>query len=505
MTFRRRLIALSAAAVATAVVLGSVATYVIVRADLRSNVDHQLRQLVAAVMLKSSSASSAGNQSSSLNGLKRVVLNRNNRAKLSALLGPTLYRYVTRLLAATPPSGAKGATLVLPRNVLKQAQGYAQFVSAGGQVSHSNGGASAGVLPVSDRMIEVADGRAKSFYSEAVVAGLHVRELTTPAFGGAIVAALSLDGVDHTLSQLELVLVLVCVGGIVLAALLGVLVARSAVKPVSALTSTAERVSVTGDLSERISAGEDDELGRLATSFNRMLAALEAGAEARRQLVADASHELRTPLASLLMNVELLAEDGGLVGGERERLLADVSQQIRELTVLVGDLVDLARQEPTSVGASQVRLDELVQEAVARAGRYAPDQRIEVDGEPSVVIGVDARLERAVNNLLDNAVKWNTPGRAIEVAVKDGTVSVRDHGPGIDPADLPHVFDRFYRAAAARGLPGAGLGLAIVRQVAEAHGGSVEAANAPGGGAVLRLHLPSDPRLLTSYPVLEAH
>jgi two-component system sensor histidine kinase MprB len=505
MTFRRRLIALSAAAVATAVVLGSVATYVIVRADLRSGVDHQLRQLVAFVV-RTSSERSAGNQSSSMNNsLRKVVLDRNNRAKLNALLGPRLSSYVTKLLAASPSSGATGGNLVLPRNVLRQAPGYAQFVTAGGQVSQSTGGGSAGVLPVSKRTVEVANGRARSSYFDATLVGLHVRVLTTPALGGAIQAALPLDGVDHTLSQLELALAIVCLGGIVLAVLLGVLVARSAVKPVTALTSTAERVSVTGDLSERIPAGRDDELGRLATSINRMLAALEAGAEARRQLVADASHELRTPLASLLMNVELLAEDAGLVGGERERLLADVGQQIRELTVLVGDLVDLARQEPTSASASQVRLDELVHEAVARASRYAPDQRIEIDSEPCVVNGVDARLERAVNNLLDNALKWNPPERPIEVTVKDGTVSVRDHGPGFDAADLPYVFDRFYRAAAARGLPGAGLGLAIVRQVAEAHGGSVEAANAPGGGAVLQLRLPSEPRLLTSYPVLEAH
>jgi two-component system sensor histidine kinase MprB len=504
MTFRQRLIALSAAAVATAVVLGSVATYVIVRADLRSGVDHQLGGLV--VVLKASSAPSAVNQSSSLNdSLRQVVLNRSNHAKLTALLGPTLFRYVTKLLTASPASGGATANLVLPTNRLQQPEGYAQFVSAAGQVIASTAGGSAAVLPVSQRTLEAAAGLGGSFYADDTVAGLPVRVLTTPAFGGAIQVALSLDGVDRTLSELELALVVVCLGGIVLAAGLGVLVARTAVKPVTALTSTAERVSVTGDLSERIDAGRDDELGRLAASFNRMLAALEAGAEARRQLVADASHELRTPLATLLMNVELLAEDGVLVGGERERLLADVSQQIRELTVLVGDLVDLARQEPTSAGASQVRLDELVQEAVARAARYAPDQRIEIDSEPCVVIGVDARLERAVNNLLDNAVKWNPPGGPIEVTVKDGTVSVRDHGPGIDPADLPFVFDRFYRAAAARGLPGAGLGLAIVRQVAEAHGGSVEADNAPDGGAVLRLRLPYDPRLLTSYPVLEAH
>jgi two-component system sensor histidine kinase MprB len=505
MTFRQRLILLSAAAVATAVVLGSVATYAIVRADLRSGVDHQLRQLVATV-LKTSSAPSAGNESSSMNNsLRQVVLDRKNRAKLNALLGPSLFSYVTKRLAAGPAPGSTGANLVLPTNRLEQPVGYGQFVSAAGRVIASTSGGSAGVLPISKRTLEVAAGLGNSFYADDTVAGLPVRVLTTPAFGGAIQAALPLDGVDHTLNQLEVALVLVCLGGIVLAALLGVLVARSAVKPVSALTRTAERVSVTGDLSERISAGRDDELGRLATSINRMLAALEAGAEARRQLVADVSHELRTPLASLLMNVELLAEDGGLVGGDRERLLADVSQQIRELTVLVGDLVDLARQEPTSAGASQVRLDELVHEAVARAARYAPDQRIEVDGEPCIVNGVDARLERAVNNLLDNAVKWSPAGRPIEVTVKDGTVSVRDHGPGIDPADLPYVFDRFYRAAAARGLPGAGLGLAIVRQIAEAHGGSVEAANAPGGGAVLQLRLPSEPRLLTSYPVLEAH
>ena len=503
MTFRRRLIVLSAAAVATAVVLASVATYVIVRADLRSGVDHQLGQLVATV-LNTSSAQSAGNQSSSMNSLKKVVLDRKNRAKLNALLGPRLFSYVTKQLARSPSPVGTGANLVLPTNRLQQPVGYGQLVSATGHVLDSTAGGST-VLPVSKRTLEVADGRAKPLYADATVAGLHVRVLTTPAFGGAIQAALPLDGVDHTLCQLELALAIVCLGGIVLAALLGVLVAGSAVKPVSALTSTAERVSVTGDLSERIPAGRDDELGRLATSFNRMLAALEAGAEARRQLVADASHELRTPLATLLMNVELLAEDAALVGEERERLLADVSQQIRELTVLVGDLVDLARQEPTSAGASQVQLDELVHEAVARAARHAPDQRIEIDSEPCVVIGVDARLERAVNNLLDNALKWNPPGCPIEVTVKDGTVTVRDHGPGIDPADLPYVFDRFYRAAAARGLPGAGLGLAIVRQVAEAHGGSVEAANATGGGAVLQLRLPSDPRLLTSYPVLEAH
>jgi two-component system sensor histidine kinase MprB len=504
-SFRHRLIALAAAAVAAAVVLGSVATYVIVRANLRADVDHRLRQLATATVVKRAAAPS-GSESTVINGVSEELKNKATRAKLNAVLGPTLVSEIEKLLGGSPSQGA-AAKIVLPRNPLDQPLGYAQFVGAGGQVLHANAGSKANedLLPVSIQTLAVANGHGKSFYSDATAVGLHVRVLTTPVSGGAIQAALPLSDVDHTLSELRLVLALVCLAGILLAVVLGVLVARTAVKPVSALTRTAERVSATGDLSERIDAGGDDELGRLATSFNRMLAALEAGAEARRQLVADASHELRTPLASLLMNIELLAEDGALDRGEREHLLTDVSEQIRELTVLVGDLVDLARQEPTSAHAIEVRLDELVQEAVARAARYAPDQRLELDSEPCAVLGVPARLERAVNNLLDNAIKWNPPGPAIEVRVNAGTVSVRDHGRGIASADLPHVFDRFYRAATARGLPGAGLGLAIVRQVAEAHGGSVEAANAPGGGAVLRLHLPAEPRLLTSYPVLEAH
>jgi len=170
----------------------------------------------------------------------------------------------------------------------------------------------------------------------------------------------------------------------------------------------------------------------------------------------------------------------------------------------VGDLVDLARQEPVDGNAEEVRLDELAQEAVARASRHAPAQHFELDSEPLAVSGIPARLERAVNNLLDNAVKWNPPGSPIEVTVRAGQVTVRDHGPGFAPEDLPHVFDRFYRATRARGLPGAGLGLAIVRQVAEAHGGTVEASNAPGGGALLRLSLPRARTLPTSYAILDA-
>jgi two-component system sensor histidine kinase MprB len=223
-----------------------------------------------------------------------------------------------------------------------------------------------------------------------------------------------------------------------------------------------------------------------------MLAELERSVTAQRRLVADASHELRTPLTSLRTNIEVLARaNGSLDPGERERLLGDVVAQLGELGGLVGNLVDLARDDEPDVGTEDLRLDELVAGAVQRARRNAPGTSFSLDADPCAVRGVADRLERAVGNLLDNAAKWSPPDGEVEVTVRDGAVTVRDHGPGIDAADLPHVFERFYRAPSARGMPGSGLGLAIVSQVIAAHGGSVEAANAAGGGTVVTMRLPA--------------
>ena len=502
MSFRRRLILLAAAAVASAVVLGSIATYVIVRADLRSGVDHQLARLAVAVTVRSSPGEGANLDRNTERKIVAIVNGKATAPRVNALFGRRLADRVRAALSRSSSAAAAAQQLVLPRTALEQPIGYGQRVDPSGRVLETN--ASSQLLPVTAGTLAVANRRSRSFYSDTNVAGLHVRVLTVPWERGAVQIALPLDSVDHTLSRLAWTLAFVSLAGVALAALLGVLVGRAALTPVSRLTSTAERVSVTRDLTERIDVAQRDELGRLAASFNRMLGALEASADAQRQLVADASHELRTPLASLLMNIELLAEGGPLSGREREQLLADVTGQIRELTVLVGDLVDLARQEPVDGNAEEVRLDELAQEAIARATRHAPEQRFELEAEPVTIVGVPARLERAINNLLDNATKWNPSGHPIEVAVRAGEVSVRDHGPGIPPEDLPHVFDRFYRATGARGLPGAGLGLAIVRQVAEAHGGTVEASNALGGGALLRLSLPPARALPTSYAILDA-
>jgi two-component system sensor histidine kinase MprB len=229
-----------------------------------------------------------------------------------------------------------------------------------------------------------------------------------------------------------------------------------------------------------------------------MLAALEESTRAQRQLVADASHELRTPLTSVRTNIEVLAGDRLLPAEERARLLSDVVEQLEEMTTLIAELIELARAEQQSVEPEHVRLDLLVADAVERARRNRPEVVYTVELEPAVVAGVPATIERAVGNLLDNAAKWSPSGAEVEVALRDGRLTVRDHGPGIAEEDLPYVFDRFYRARAARGMPGSGLGLAIVRQVAESHGGEVLAERAEGGGTRMVLTLGAPQALATS-------
>jgi two-component system sensor histidine kinase MprB len=269
---------------------------------------------------------------------------------------------------------------------------------------------------------------------------------------------------------------------------------RTAAKPVAQLTATAEHVASTRDLSQRIDAQGEDEVSRLARAFNTMLEALQRSQLAQRQLVADASHELRTPLTSLRTNMQVMARGGPPDEADRTRLRNDLVGQLEELTELVGDLVELAREEePQPAHAEVVNFGELVEEAVERAQRHAPGIRFEPELEPSLVYGVAARLDRAVANLLDNAAKWSPPGAPVEVRLRGGELTVRDHGPGIAPGDRALVFERFYRAPEARSCPGSGLGLAIVRQVAESHGGTVTAEAADGGGALLRLHLSSIP------------
>lgn len=366
------------------------------------------------------------------------------------------------------------------------ASGYVQFIRPNGSVLRPAGETQA--LPVDQRARGVASTGKGRYFTEARIGGVHLRLLTTPdADGGAVQVARPLTEVDHSLSRLRFVLVVVGLAGIALAALLGALVARAALAPIALFTRRTEALTADPDPSHRLEAKGRDELARLAQSFNATLDALERSVQAQRSLVADASHELRTPIASLRANIQMLGDADRLPARDRDNLRADIIEELDALTALVGDVVELAQGGELRANADDVALDKIVETAIEQAGRRSRDLRFNVQLEPTLVCGSPEQIDRAVVNLLDNAVKWSPPGGEIEVALRNAVLSVRDSGPGFDPKDLPHVFDRFYRAEKSRGLPGSGLGLAIVRQTAEAHGGYVRAANDPKGGAKLEV------------------
>jgi len=275
--------------------------------------------------------------------------------------------------------------------------------------------------------------------------------------------------------------------GVALGGALAAVVARTALSPIDRFTRRTEEIAGDPDPSHRIDVTSKDELGRLAGSFNTTLDSLERSVEAQRQLVADASHELRTPIASLRANIQTLEHAERLPAAELGSLRADIVAELDELTALVADIVELARGAKPGDAEDEVRLDEIVESVAHRARARANGIAIDVSAEPTVVRGAPDRIQRAVSNLVDNALKWSPGDGRVEIDLAGGRLSVRDHGPGFQESDLPYVFDRFYRADTARSLPGSGLGLAIVRQAAEAHGGKVEAGNAPDGGALVRV------------------
>jgi two-component system sensor histidine kinase MprB len=324
---------------------------------------------------------------------------------------------------------------------------------------------------------------------DMTVNGSHVRVLTAPYEEGiSVQIARSLEEVDLTLHRLAFLLAIVAAGGVVVATGLGRAVAGAVLAPVRRLTATAERVTVTRDTSERIEVDGEDELARLGQSFNSMLGALDEALRKQRQLVADTSHELRTPLTTIRTNAEVLEKADDLSPEQRARLVRGIIEESEALSVLVNDLLELAREDEAELRVQDVRLDEL---AAQVADRLPQSASFVVDLSPTTVTGDPEKLERAIRNLIDNALKWNDPDLPIEIVVSDGTLSVRDHGPGVEEQDLAHAFDRFYRSAGARGLPGSGLGLAIVKQIVEAHGGSVRLENVPAGGAIAIVDLPT--------------
>jgi two-component system sensor histidine kinase MprB len=460
MSLRRRIVLLPAIAVAAAVALASVVTWVSVRAQLRDSVDDQLRALSRDVL-------TAPQRNGQPRRSPQTLLDR--------------------------PSERRQFLLLLPSSPLGEQDGYAQVVSSAGNIQQPPLPPGQRVeLAAGPRVRAVAQGHGPAFFYDDRLGGADVRVYVSPfGPGQALQAARTLEEVNATTSRLSWVLLLVSLSGVGLAILLGRWVGRAAMRPVVRLTRGARYVAATHDLSQRVEATGDDELASLARSFNSMLEALTESRRAQRQLVADASHELRTPLTTVQTNVELLARAHEMPEEDRRQLREDLVSQLHELTGLVGDLVELARERAPESELEELDLAALVTVCVARARSRAPGLRFELQATPTTVRADRARLERAVVNLLDNAAKWSPPGGRVDVSVARGELMVRDQGPGIPEEDRPHVFDRFYRAAESRGLPGSGLGLAIVRQVAEMHGGAAWAAPAPRHGAELHLRLPT--------------
>lgn len=430
MSFRNRLTIVAAGSVAVALVIASVVVYTAVASSLRSQVDDSLRRQVLS-------------------------------------------------LAAAPNGNAPSTG--------SDAVGDGQIVGADGTVTPVRPDSL--TLPFIAEARRVAQQNKGSFLRDIRVGDLHLRMLVVALGDGrAAQVALPLDRVDDVIHRLVVVLLVMIGAGVAIAVIAGRFVASAALRPVQRLRTATGEVARTRRAGARIPVEGNDELADLASSFNEMLAALETSIRSQQALVADASHELRTPITTLRTNVEFLLREPGLA--EYVPLLSELRQELEDLGALVTDLVELARDEQSAEQSSDVRVDEIVAVVVTRARRRAPAVDFVTDVQPLVVTGSAERLERAIANIVDNAVKWSRDGGAVKVTVAAGEVVVRDHGPGIDSSDLPHIFDRFYRSDDARGLPGSGLGLAIVKQVADSHGGSVVAEHAPGGGTRIRLRLP---------------
>jgi two-component system sensor histidine kinase MprB len=376
-----------------------------------------------------------------------------------------------------------------------------QFVGADG-VSTTGAVGEQRTVPVTVMARGVAGGRSPDVGETLQVGRDRYRVWTVHRRdGGAAQVARDAEGIENTLSELGLLHALVGLVGVALAAVAGRRLALAGLRPVDTLTSAAERVAATQDLTAKIKVDGRGEVARLAEAFNAMLAALADSRAAQRRLVEDAGHELRTPLTSLRNNVELLIHAGTqrdpakvLATQDFERLLTDLGAQTVELSTLIGELVELAREDERPAEQETVDLADVVAAAVARVGPRAPGVRFEVAAAPATLLASPSSLERAVLNVLDNAAKWSPPDGAVQVtvSVRDGTaqIAVADSGPGIPERDLSQVFKRFYRADTARGLPGSGLGLAIVEQIVLQHGGSVHAGRATTGGALVTVNLP---------------
>lgn len=457
LSLRSRLGLLTAAAVAIAVAAVSVACWFIVRGKLYDEIESDLKQNVPTVTVQN--LLSALDQCSS------------SPPRRDGFGGPQPY--------------------------------YVEIVRADGVPCVSPDSAGTVRTTDSDRRI-ATDGTGYGFRDGTTTDGTSVRVLTTSVQGRgvtsnvAMLIAYPLSDTRSTLNELALILLLVSGIGVLGAGGAGLWVARTGLRPVNDLTKAAEHIARTDDLTTRIPVEGDDEIARLSLSFNSMTASLASSRELQQQLIADAGHELRTPLTSLRTNVELLVrseQTGRAIPPEdRRELLESVKAQMTELALLIGDLQELSRPDAGQHGPLEIiGLHEIAETALKRARLRGPHLTVDSALSPWYVRGQRPALERAVVNVLDNAVKFSPEGGTVEVRLKDGTLTVRDHGPGIPAEDLPYVFDRFWRSPSARALPGSGLGLSIVARTVHGTGGTVDLAAAEDGGTVATVRLPGAP------------
>jgi two-component system sensor histidine kinase MprB len=382
----------------------------------------------------------------------------------------------------------------------------AVIVLPSGQTIPSSG------IPIDATVKEVAKGKSAEVFRTVAIGAHNYRELIVPLPANTVgtcaddspclikttsaeLFITDIDGQVNELQQLIRTLTLVATGGLLLALGLGLFLARTALRPLEQVTNEIETVAETNDLGYRLSEGDDDELGRLRQVFNRLLSTVESSQILQRQLVLDASHELRTPLTSLRTNAQVLSRAQELNPDDLRQLTDDMVTQVDELAALVTDLGELSRGERSEGAVESLRLDDCLDECVDTARTYARIKEITIDVnvESSYVLGRRDRLERAISNLLTNAIKFTPNGGRIVVDSRDGTISVSDSGPGITEADQPFIFDRFWRSASARALPGSGLGLSIVAQVVSELQGTVSVDRDPQlGGARFTISLPID-------------
>ncbi|WP_051232150.1 sensor histidine kinase [Acidipropionibacterium thoenii] len=445
MTMGRRVTILVTFSVAVAVLATSMAGYLMTRLSLYSQLDNQLTALARYMSTPiSNGASDFGELNSGALQVSEVT--------------------VTLVRADGSVQNTPGAVVTVPTGPEELAVARTQQGTSARTITDSSG--------VPTRIVSVP--------------------LTINGDDYALVMGRSLDSTEATLHSLWLVLLAIGLLGILITAITGYLAARSATQPILDLSQAVKRVTRTDKL-DPIPVRSSDELGQLATSFNTMLSSLASSRDRQRRLIADASHELRTPLTSMRTNVELLLADqktGMLPETARGEILTDIAAQLGEFSSLIGDLVQLSRDDAMSRTPEPLELSEVVTKAVERAQRRGPGITFDVSLAPHPMMGDPATLERAVTNLLDNAVKFSPAEGTVTVQMVDDKVIVWDQGPGIAEEDLPHIFERFYRSDRSRNTPGTGLGLSIVAHTVTSHNGWIKASRAPGGGAMFTMSLP---------------